>query len=173
MTAAIGGPGVEGALMTFGPEPRNNPNANAAVDSFKAKGFDPQEHTLTTYTRNIGLRYFMGVTEKVVFSQCEHDDRATSVHKEVWIESDVFGFQSAIKKFGVDRFIPRRRQCNVSALGALHAQLGALKGRVGPTFAPRSGCGEARSTAAQDSSQSSEAEQHQGPGGRFGRSTPI
>src|ERR1700730_17345332 len=38
----IGGPGVEGTLMTFGPEPRNNPNAKAAVDSFKAKWFDPQ-----------------------------------------------------------------------------------------------------------------------------------
>jgi branched-chain amino acid transport system substrate-binding protein len=36
--AAIGGPGVEGTLMTFGSEPRNNPNAKAAVDSFKAKG---------------------------------------------------------------------------------------------------------------------------------------
>src|SRR6202142_1283640 len=28
--AAIGGPGVEGTLMTFGPEPRNNPNAKDA-----------------------------------------------------------------------------------------------------------------------------------------------
>jgi branched-chain amino acid transport system substrate-binding protein len=47
--AAIGGPGVEGTLMTFGPEPRNNPNAKAAVDSFKAKGFDPQGYTLYSY----------------------------------------------------------------------------------------------------------------------------
>ena len=39
--AQIGGPGVEGTLMTFGPEPRNNPNAKDAVASFKAKGFDP------------------------------------------------------------------------------------------------------------------------------------
>ena len=39
--AAIGGPGVEGTLMTFGPEPRKNPNAKDAVASFKAKGFDP------------------------------------------------------------------------------------------------------------------------------------
>ena len=30
--AAIGGPGVEGTLMTFGPEPRLNPNAKAAVE---------------------------------------------------------------------------------------------------------------------------------------------
>jgi branched-chain amino acid transport system substrate-binding protein len=47
--AAIGGPGVEGTLMTFGPEPRNNPNAKDAVDSFKAKGFEPQGYTLYAY----------------------------------------------------------------------------------------------------------------------------
>jgi branched-chain amino acid transport system substrate-binding protein len=47
--AAIGGTGVEGTLMTFGPEPRNNPNAKDAVDSFKAKGFDPQGYTLYSY----------------------------------------------------------------------------------------------------------------------------
>ena len=47
--AAIGGPGVEGTLMTFGPEPRNNPNAKDAVASFKAKGFDPQGYTLYSY----------------------------------------------------------------------------------------------------------------------------
>ena len=47
--ASIGGPGVEGTLMTFGPEPRNNPNAKEAVDSFKAKGFDPQGYTLYSY----------------------------------------------------------------------------------------------------------------------------
>ena len=47
--ASIGGPGVEGTLMTFGPEPRNNPNAKAAVDSFKAKGFEPQGYTLYSY----------------------------------------------------------------------------------------------------------------------------
>ena len=49
--AAIGGPGVEGTLMTFGPEPRDNPNAKAAVDSFKAKGFDPQGYTSTRTPR--------------------------------------------------------------------------------------------------------------------------
>jgi branched-chain amino acid transport system substrate-binding protein len=47
--AAIGGPGVEGTLMSFGPEPRNNPNAQDAVASFKAKGFDPQGYTLYSY----------------------------------------------------------------------------------------------------------------------------
>ena len=47
--AAIGGPGVEGTLMTFGPEPRKNPNAKDAVASFMADGFDPQGYTLYSY----------------------------------------------------------------------------------------------------------------------------
>jgi branched-chain amino acid transport system substrate-binding protein len=47
--AQIGGPGVEGTLMSFGPEPRNNPAAKAVVAAFKAKGFEPQGYTLYSY----------------------------------------------------------------------------------------------------------------------------
>ena len=47
--ASIGGPGVEGTLMSFGPEPRNNPNAKDGVAAFKAKGFEPQGYTLYSY----------------------------------------------------------------------------------------------------------------------------
>ena len=45
----IGGPGVEGTLMSFGPDPRNNPNAKDVVASFKAKNFDPEAYTLYSY----------------------------------------------------------------------------------------------------------------------------
>ena len=47
--ASIGGPGVEGTLMSFGPEPRNNPAAKDVVAEFKAKGFDPEGYTLYSY----------------------------------------------------------------------------------------------------------------------------
>src|SRR5450755_2476661 len=47
--AQIGGPGVEGTLMSFGPDPRNNPNAKTVSAEFKAKGFDPQGYTLYSY----------------------------------------------------------------------------------------------------------------------------
>jgi branched-chain amino acid transport system substrate-binding protein len=47
--AAIGGSGVEGTLMTFGPDARKNPNAADAVAAFKAKGFEPQGYTLYSY----------------------------------------------------------------------------------------------------------------------------
>ncbi len=45
----IGGPGVEGTLMSFGPDPRNNPAAKDVVATFKAKNFDPQGYTLYSY----------------------------------------------------------------------------------------------------------------------------
>lgn len=58
------------------------------------------------------FRYFMGTTEKVIFRP---DGRnSTKVEKSIWIESDVFGFQSAIRKFGVDRF---KRNCLMATSG--------------------------------------------------------
>ena len=47
--AQIGGPGVEGTMMSFGPEPRNNPNAKEVIAKFKAKNYDPQGYTLYSY----------------------------------------------------------------------------------------------------------------------------
>ena len=47
--AQIGGRGVEGTLMSFGPDPRNNPNAKDAVAAFKAKNIDPEAYTLYSY----------------------------------------------------------------------------------------------------------------------------
>ncbi|MGI6246997.1 MAG: branched-chain amino acid ABC transporter substrate-binding protein [Pseudochelatococcus sp.] len=47
--AAIAGPGAEGTLMTFSPDPRKNPAAQAVVEKFKAKNFDPETYTLYSY----------------------------------------------------------------------------------------------------------------------------
>jgi branched-chain amino acid transport system substrate-binding protein len=47
--AAVGGPGVEGTLMTYGPDPRKNPAAKAAVEKFRAKKFEPEAYTLYSY----------------------------------------------------------------------------------------------------------------------------
>ena len=47
--AAIGGPAVEGTLMTFGPDPRKNPAATAVVEKFRASGFEPEAYTLYSY----------------------------------------------------------------------------------------------------------------------------
>src|SRR6202795_1562325 len=47
--ASIGGPGVEGTLMSFGPDPRNNASAKDIVAAFRAKGYEPEAYTLYSY----------------------------------------------------------------------------------------------------------------------------
>jgi branched-chain amino acid transport system substrate-binding protein len=47
--ATIGGPGVEGTLMTFPPDPRNRPEAKDAVAKFRAKNINPESYTLYSY----------------------------------------------------------------------------------------------------------------------------
>ena len=47
--AAIAGPGVEGTLMTFSPDPRTNPANKQIVEVFRKKGFEPQAYTLYSY----------------------------------------------------------------------------------------------------------------------------
>src|ERR1700674_6064880 len=47
--ASIGGPGVEGTFMSFGPDPRNNAAAKDIVEAIKATGFDPAGYTLYSY----------------------------------------------------------------------------------------------------------------------------
>jgi branched-chain amino acid transport system substrate-binding protein len=47
--AAIAGPGAEGTLMTFSPDPRTNPATKQIIDVFRKKGFEPQAYTLYSY----------------------------------------------------------------------------------------------------------------------------
>ena len=48
--AAIAGPGADGTLMTFSPDPRTNPDNKQIVDVFRKKrGFEPQAYTLYSY----------------------------------------------------------------------------------------------------------------------------
>ena len=47
--ATIGGPGVEGTLMTFAPDPRKRAEAKAIVEKFRAKKFEPEAYTLYSY----------------------------------------------------------------------------------------------------------------------------
>ena len=49
--ASVGGPGVEGTLMTYGPDPRNKPEAKKIVEEFRhrAQPFEPEAYTLYSY----------------------------------------------------------------------------------------------------------------------------
>jgi branched-chain amino acid transport system substrate-binding protein len=59
--ASIGGPGVEGTLMSFGPDPRNNAAAKDIVAEFRAKGFEPEAYTLYSYA---GVQIMKQAAEK-------------------------------------------------------------------------------------------------------------
>jgi branched-chain amino acid transport system substrate-binding protein len=47
--AAIAGPGAEGTLMTFGPDPQKRAEAKAVVEEFLAHGYKPEAYTLYSY----------------------------------------------------------------------------------------------------------------------------
>jgi len=47
--SSIGGPGVEGTLMTFPPNPMKRPEAAEVVKKFEAKNFKPEAYTLYSY----------------------------------------------------------------------------------------------------------------------------
>lgn len=47
--ATIGGPGVEGTLMTFAPDPQKRPEAAAVIKKFEANNFKPEAYTLYSY----------------------------------------------------------------------------------------------------------------------------
>ena len=59
--ATIGGEGVVGTLMSFGPDPRKNPAAKDVVAAFKAKNYDPQAYTLYSYA---AVQIFKQAAEK-------------------------------------------------------------------------------------------------------------
>lgn len=46
---SITGPAGEGTMMTFGPDPREMPDAKAAVEKFRKAGYEPEGYTLYTY----------------------------------------------------------------------------------------------------------------------------
>jgi branched-chain amino acid transport system substrate-binding protein len=46
---AITGAAGAGTMMTFPPDPRNNPAAKAVVEEYKKSGYDPEGYTLYTY----------------------------------------------------------------------------------------------------------------------------
>ena len=66
------------------------------------------------HPRNIGLTPFMATVERVTITPKENSSLLTKLAKECWIESSIFGFRSAIKKFGVDRY---KKNCGPATEG--------------------------------------------------------
>jgi branched-chain amino acid transport system substrate-binding protein len=88
--ATIAGPGAEGTLMTYSPDPRKRPEAQAAVAAFKAKNIDPEAYTLYSYAgvqviaqaaetikdldpKKVAAHIRSGVTFKTVIGDLKYD----------------------------------------------------------------------------------------------------
>ena len=65
---------------------------------------DPKHKTLTTYTRNIGLKHLMTIEEKVTYRSTDDQNNWTVAERQAWIDSNVFGLSSAVQRFGLERF---------------------------------------------------------------------
>jgi branched-chain amino acid transport system substrate-binding protein len=90
--AAIGGPAIEGTLMTFFPNPSNRPEAKEVLARFQAKGIDPAGYTLYAYaatqilkqaidkagsldTRKVAETMHSGVPFKTVLGEIAFDQK--------------------------------------------------------------------------------------------------
>ena len=72
--ATIGGPGVVGTLMTFGPDPRKRPERQDVVKEFAAKNFNPEAYTLYSYA---AVQIMKQAAEKAEVARPQEDGRST------------------------------------------------------------------------------------------------
>ena len=63
--AAIAGPGAEGTLMTFGPDPQKRPEAKEIIERFEAREYKPEAYTLYSYAAVQILKQAIEATKSV------------------------------------------------------------------------------------------------------------
>ena len=90
--ASVAGPGSEGTLMTYGPDPRDRPEAKAVVDKFRANKFEPQAYTLYSYAavqiikqaaeaaksldpKKVAAQIYSGMKFKTVIGEVSYDKK--------------------------------------------------------------------------------------------------
>ena len=78
--ASVGGPGVEGTLMTFAPDPRKRAEAKAIVEKFRAKKFEPEAYTLYSYA---AVQMMKQAAEAGEVARSQEGRRGDEVRQEV------------------------------------------------------------------------------------------
>jgi branched-chain amino acid transport system substrate-binding protein len=86
---SITGPAGEGTMMTFGPDPREMPEAKAVVEKFRAAGYEPEGYTLYTYA---AVQAYIQAVEAV--HSTDIDKVVPALHKQT--------FKTVIGEFGFD-----------------------------------------------------------------------
>lgn len=64
---------------------------------------DPVKKTITTYTRNIDLTWFINVVEKCVYTVDPENTTQVMQNKSYWNTSKVFGLSRAIELYGYEK----------------------------------------------------------------------
>ncbi|XP_071448166.1 PRELI domain-containing protein 1, mitochondrial isoform X2 [Hetaerina americana] len=73
---------------------------------------DPKKKVMVTYTRNIGYTRVMSVVEKVVYQESRENPQWTVAKRSAWVDSQLYGFRSAIEAFGLERLRKNCRRMN-------------------------------------------------------------
>lgn len=74
----ITGAAGEGSMMTFAPEPRNLPTAQAVVAEFKKQGYEPEGYTLFTYA---AMQVYAGAVTKAKSDKLDDVSKAMHANK--------------------------------------------------------------------------------------------
>jgi branched-chain amino acid transport system substrate-binding protein len=98
--AAIAGPGAEGTLMTFSPDPRTNPANKAIIELFRSKRmFEPQAYTLYSYA---SVQIFKQATER---AKSLDPKKVAEVMHSGMVFNTVLGDLSFDKKGDVSQYV--------------------------------------------------------------------
>lgn len=65
---------------------------------------DPKLKTFVTFTRNVGLKAYMTIEEKVTYRVVPDNVKFTLSERQAWINSNMFGISRAVQAFGAERF---------------------------------------------------------------------
>ncbi|UYV66233.1 PRELID1 [Cordylochernes scorpioides] len=77
-------------------------NKTSSVKIIEESVVDLEARTITTYTRNIDMRHLMDVEEKCFYLPGE--DNATTILKNTWVTSSIFGLGRPITSFVMERY---------------------------------------------------------------------
>lgn len=94
---------------------------------------DLKAKTLTTYTRNIGLKHFMTVEEKVIYRPHENNLWTVS-EKRVCVDSSFYGLSPAVKRFGLERYKQNIKKAYKGFNYTLEMVYGSHKAKNTPPF---------------------------------------
>jgi len=95
---------------------------------------DLKAKTLTTHTRNIGLQHLMRVEENVIYRPHETNHQWTVSEKNVSVDSSVYGFAFAARRFGLERYKQNIKKAYKGFNYTLETLYGCHKARSSPPF---------------------------------------